>query len=98
MVENFPFGISNEAVIATVLREVLKGVSYLHEKNCIHNNIRADNIYLDGNGEVKLGGLHQLVQTMSNGKLKRSIFNFYGDPEWLAPEVLSQVLKRKFMK
>jgi serine/threonine protein kinase len=91
MIENFPLGFNNEALIATILRDVLRAVQYLHNNNCIHNNIRADNIYLDANGDVKLGGLHQLIEKVSGGVLRGAVFKFVGDPEWMAPEVLSQV-------
>lgn len=45
---------------------------------------------LDFDGSVKVSGLHQMIKRASTGKLKRSVFKFVGDPEWLAPEVLSQ--------
>jgi hypothetical protein len=53
---------------------------------------------MDWNGDVKLAGLHQMLQLMQNGTLKRSVFKFVGDPEWMAPEVLSQVYRKKWRK
>jgi hypothetical protein len=38
-----------------------------------------------------VAGIYQMIQLMHCGKLKRSVFKFVGDPEWMAPEVLSQV-------
>lgn len=90
MIENFPNGLPTETIIATMLKEVLKATAYLHNRQCIHNNIRADNVYLDSTGDVRLGGLHQMIETMTSGTLKRSVFKFVGDPEWMSPEVLSQ--------
>jgi serine/threonine protein kinase len=81
--EHFPSGIHNEVLIASILREILHGIDYLHENNFIHNNIRAENVFVDSSGQVKISGLHQLIQN-------KTAFNFVGDHEWMAPEVLSQ--------
>lgn len=45
---------------------------------------------LDSDGSVKLCGLNQMLRRMANGKVQRSVYKFVGDPEWMAPEVLSQ--------
>lgn len=102
---HFQSGLPSELVIATILRGTLKALDYLHESHrihkfalsvysmnthVVHSNIRADSIYLDSNGDVKLAGMHQLINAASDGKLQRSVFKFVGDPEWMAPEVLSQ--------
>ena len=86
----FPDGLVSESIIATILREVLKAITYMHSNHFIHNNIRADNIFLDSGGEVRLGGLYQMIPMMQRGMWKKSVFEFVGDPEWMAPEVLSQ--------
>ena len=55
-----------------------------------YSNIRADHVLLDTNGEVRLSGLHQLTCLIDRGKKYNTVFKFCGDPEWTAPEVLSQ--------
>ena len=92
MAEQYPEGIPSETVIATILRDVLRAVQYMHEHHYIHSNIRADNVLIDTSGEVRICGLHQMIYQLSEGTLKKSVFKFAGDPEWMAPEVISQVI------
>ena len=57
----------------------------------IFSDIRASNILLDFNGDVKLTGYHQLSSLVVGGKLKKSIFTPIGDNhEWAAPEIIAQ--------
>ncbi|KAI8848079.1 kinase-like domain-containing protein [Chytridium lagenaria] len=80
-----------EAVIASILKEVLRGIIYLHDNHMIHNDVRADNILIDGEGEVRLSGLRQLVSLAQNGEYMKSVFSLVGDNiEWAAPEVMAQ--------
>ncbi len=71
----------SEVVVATLLREVLKGLDYLHIQESCHNDIRCENILIDSTGEVCLTGLHHM---------KKKSFDFVGEIEWSAPEVLDQ--------
>jgi serine/threonine protein kinase len=81
----------SETVVASILKEVLKAVCYLHSNHLIHNNIKADNILIDSSGDVKLTGLRQLVSMEKDGIVKKSVFSLVGDSiEWTAPEVMAQ--------
>ncbi|RKO89393.1 kinase-like domain-containing protein [Blyttiomyces helicus] len=91
MKTSFPEGFT-ETIVATILKEVLRAIVYLHENHMIHNDIRADNILLDTNGEVRLTGLRQMSSLSQNGEYIESVFSRVGDNiEWAAPEVMAQV-------
>lgn len=76
--------IEDERLLANYLKQILSGLSYLHEHGILHRDIKPRNILVDHRGSLKLTdfGLSRHLQSMQD-KTKCA-----GTPIYMAPEVM----------
>ncbi|XP_056628265.1 STE20-like kinase b isoform X1 [Triplophysa dalaica] len=74
-----------EPQIRVVCKQVLEALLYLHDNNVIHRDLKAGNILLTLDGDVKLA---DFGVSAKNTKTLQRRDSFIGTPYWMAPEVV----------
>jgi serine/threonine-protein kinase 24/25/MST4 len=77
----------DEDMIAVISREILTGLKFLWLEGKIHRDIKAANVLVSKDGQVKLadfGASRQLTETV------QKCDTFVGSPYWMAPEILTE--------
>uniref|UniRef100_A0A6Q2XLX8 non-specific serine/threonine protein kinase n=1 Tax=Esox lucius TaxID=8010 RepID=A0A6Q2XLX8_ESOLU len=74
-----------EPQIRVVCKQTLQALLYLHDHKVIHRDLKAGNILLSLNGDVKLA---DFGVSAKNTKTLQRRDSFIGTPYWMAPEVV----------
>lgn len=93
---SFPNGMS-ELLIATILREILQGLDYLHKMGIIHRAVKGSHILIGADGTVCLSGLRKSIMLPQESNGSRIAHHFPSHAvavlPWMAPEILQQDLQ-----
>jgi mitogen-activated protein kinase kinase kinase len=76
-----------EEVVASLTRQTLSGLAYLHREGILHRDLKADNILLDLDGTCKISdfGISKKTDNIYGNDKSN---NMQGSVFWMAPEVI----------
>eukprot|EP00173_Palmaria_palmata_P003520 Plantae.Rhodophyta-Palmaria_palmata.ctg370.p1 GENE.Plantae.Rhodophyta-Palmaria_palmata.ctg370~~Plantae.Rhodophyta-Palmaria_palmata.ctg370.p1 ORF type:complete len:224 (-),score=27.27 Plantae.Rhodophyta-Palmaria_palmata.ctg370:184-816(-) len=75
----------DEAHIAYILREALQGLWAMHSRNCMHRDIKSDNVLVSTCGDLKLGDF-EYSAVLTAARPNRT--TIVGTTWWMAPETI----------
>ncbi|KAK7908686.1 hypothetical protein PG985_015989 [Apiospora marii] len=89
------YGALPEPLVRSFVRQILEGLSYLHNQEIIHRDIKGANILVDNKGTIKISdfGISKKLEATNilngaaNNKHRPSL---QGSVFWMAPEVVKQ--------
>ncbi|KAK0630579.1 kinase-like domain-containing protein [Bombardia bombarda] len=89
------YGALPEPLVRSFVRQILNGLSYLHNRDIIHRDIKGANILVDNKGTIKISdfGISKKIEATNilnganNNKNRPSL---QGSVFWMAPEVVKQ--------
>ncbi|KAI9468067.1 MAG: kinase-like domain-containing protein [Benjaminiella poitrasii] len=95
------YGAFQEPLVKSFVRQILKGLNYLHHKDIVHRDIKGANVLVDNKGGVKITdfGISKKIEegiilppTTENGSksTKSHRPSLQGSIYWMAPEVVKQ--------
>ncbi|XP_050519764.1 STE20-related kinase adapter protein alpha isoform X2 [Daktulosphaira vitifoliae] len=81
-----------ETVIAFILRDVILGLEYIHNKGLIHRAIKASHILIRADGHACLSGLRNICSIDKRSNLHSLPLQSANNLNWFSPEMLEQNL------
>lgn len=82
------FGKFDEKLIKFLSIQMFKGLAYIHNKNILHCDLKADNLLLEVDGTLKISdfGISQKSKNINSKDYHQS---FKGTIFWMAPEIIN---------
>jgi Protein kinase domain len=75
----------DEAHIAFIMQETLRGLWAMHSRNCMHRDIKSDNVLVSTDGDLKLGDF-EYSAVLTSSRPNRT--TMVGTAWWMAPETV----------
>ncbi|ONH75506.1 MAP kinase kinase kinase mkh1 [Pichia kudriavzevii] len=81
------YGRFEETVVKFLTEQALEGLNYIHSKNILHRDLKADNLLLEPDGTLKISdfGISRKSKDIYTSQSK---LNFQGTIFWMAPEII----------
>jgi mitogen-activated protein kinase kinase kinase len=89
------YGALPEPLVRSFVRQILQGLSYLHNRDIIHRDIKGANILVDNKGTIKISdfGISKKLEAtniLSGANNNKHRPSLQGSVFWMAPEVVKQ--------
>ncbi|KAF2964976.1 hypothetical protein GQX73_g8602 [Xylaria multiplex] len=89
------YGALPEPLVRSFVRQILDGLSYLHNRDIIHRDIKGANILVDNKGTIKISdfGISKKLEAsniLSGANNNKNRPSLQGSVFWMAPEVVKQ--------
>ncbi|GAP86446.2 putative ste ste11 protein kinase protein [Rosellinia necatrix] len=89
------YGALPEPLVRSFVRQILEGLSYLHNRDIIHRDIKGANILVDNKGTIKISdfGISKKLEAtniLSGANNNKNRPSLQGSVFWMAPEVVKQ--------
>ena len=78
-----------EQTTSVIFKQLLSTVSYLHSKNIVHRDIKAENILIESFSETNLDEISIKLTDFGTANFNNKVFKIIGTPYYVAPEVLT---------
>ena len=79
--------ILSEDQMATITKECLAGLDYLHENKIIHRDIKSDNVLVGKDGTIKLCDFGFCAHLNESNDKRHTLA---GTPCWMSPELINK--------
>jgi serine/threonine protein kinase len=76
----------NETIMAYIILQIVKGIQFIHSLFVIHRDLKAENIYVNFQGDVKIGDFGLSAQLCREKDERETVA---GSPLWNSPEIIN---------
>ena len=85
------FGPFTESVIKSYTRQILLGLSYLHENGIVHRDIKGGNVLVDDKGYLKLADFGASKKNKTDFNVTQATTDIQGTPYFMVSQINSLI-------